>query len=153
MLSKKPEALRDMIYLHCLKNADRWMQLTDWPSLPSIHGSVHLTTVKTSDISPLSVSPWVYSMPLTLRSTMGRQGEKHGELAGHTRPVQGGWALYNPLFSSRLALLNRHRVNQHISLCPSRASVWQFAVRPALSLYVCLCGCPCKSTMGCMYKA
>ncbi|KAK1890176.1 Tudor domain containing protein 7B, partial [Dissostichus eleginoides] len=26
------------------------------------------------------------SMPLTLRSTMGRQGEKHGELAGDTRP-------------------------------------------------------------------
>lgn len=44
-------------------------------------------------------------------------GREHEPSAGGT-PAQ----LIPALFSGRLALLNRHRVNQHISLCASRSS-------------------------------
>lgn len=105
--------------------------------LPCIHGSVRLSTVKTTDISPLSVSPWVSSGPLALHSTMGQQGGKPGVLAEDTSPEQGGCEpfLIPALFFGRLTLLNRHRVNQHISLYPSRTSIGQYAG----SIIICVC--------------
>lgn len=128
ILVEDREALQDIIYPHCLNGKSRLIQLIDW-------FSVRPSTVKTTDITPLSVSPWVSSVLLTLSSTMGHQGGKPGVLAGDMSLEQGGREpfLIPALFSGRLTLLNRHRVNQHISLYPSRSSIGQY------SQHLCVC--------------
>lgn len=102
--------------------------------LPSTHYLVH-RPVKTTDISSISVSLKVL---LALCSTMGQQGGTPGVLAGDTSPVQGEHepVLIPVLFCGRLTLLNRHRVNQHISLYPSRCSTVQARV---IIIYLCVC--------------
>lgn len=102
--------------------------------LPSTHYLVH-RPVKTTDISSVSVSLKVL---LDLCSTMGQQGGTPGVLAGDTSPVQGEHepVLIPVLFCGRLTLLNQHRVNQHISLYPSRCSTVQARV---IIIYLCVC--------------